>query len=85
MYGGPESSTYCNLRKHMQLDKNTTKLRKHFHQFDNTFVAFSKRNADTQTALQNRNAAKQKRCKTEMLQFTKKLKWTLKSDEHSWI
>lgn len=38
-YGGPESSKHCHLRKHIQVDKITSKWRKHFHQFANPFTA----------------------------------------------
>ena len=36
IYGGPESSTHCNLRKTHASRQNTGKVRKHLHQFDNT-------------------------------------------------
>ena len=52
--------------------QNTTKLRKHFNQFDNTCAAFRKHDA------------KQKCCKFTKTQW-KCFRRTLKRDKHSWM
>lgn len=74
IYGEPEISTHCNLRKHVNRQNN--KLRKQLHQSDNTCKVFRKHTTNPENHCKSRKLAAISQATRSCFQRT------VKGDEH---